>query len=85
MLLLSEFITCKNFIFNKHLCFSFEQMKPTLGGVSAIAQAKGTRAYVPLIEPQHRVYYSVSLSNGIYSYTLIADGKVFETKKMVKQ
>jgi len=29
--------------------------------------------------------FANDLSNGIYSYTLIVDGKIFETKKMVKQ
>lgn len=29
--------------------------------------------------------FAQDLSNGIYTYTLVVDGKVFETKKMVKQ
>jgi hypothetical protein len=29
--------------------------------------------------------YANDLTNGIYSYTLIVDGKVFDTKKMIKQ
>ncbi len=29
--------------------------------------------------------FANDLSNGIYSYTLIVDGKIFETKKMIKQ
>ncbi len=29
--------------------------------------------------------FANDLSNGVYSYTLIVDGKIFETKKMVKQ
>ena len=29
--------------------------------------------------------FANDLSNGIYSYTLVVDGKIFETKKMVKQ
>lgn len=29
--------------------------------------------------------YANDLSNGIYTYTLVVDGKVIETKKMVKQ
>lgn len=29
--------------------------------------------------------FAQDLSNGIYTYTLVADGKVFETKKMIKQ
>ncbi len=29
--------------------------------------------------------YAPDLSSGVYSYSLIADGKLIETKKMVKQ
>jgi hypothetical protein len=29
--------------------------------------------------------YANDLSNGIYSYTLIVDGKILSTKRMVKQ
>jgi len=29
--------------------------------------------------------FASDLSNGIYTYTLVADGKIFETKKMLKQ
>ncbi len=29
--------------------------------------------------------FANDLSNGVYSYTLIVDGKIFETKKMIKQ
>lgn len=29
--------------------------------------------------------FAQDLSNGIYTYTLVVDGKIFETKKMVKQ
>jgi len=29
--------------------------------------------------------FASDLSNGIYTYSLIVDGKVFETKKMVRQ
>ncbi len=33
----------------------------------------------------HLNVYAQDLSNGIYSYTLVVDGKIFDTKKMVKQ
>ena len=29
--------------------------------------------------------FASDLTNGIYTYTLVADGKIIETKKMVKQ
>ena len=29
--------------------------------------------------------FASDLSNGLYTYTLVVDGKIFETKKMVKQ
>lgn len=29
--------------------------------------------------------FASDLSNGIYTYTLVVDGKIIETKKMVKQ
>jgi hypothetical protein len=35
--------------------------------------------------PGQLIVYASNLSNGIYSYSLVADGKMIDTKKMVKQ